>query len=326
MYQSLFNIRYRHEYFDLKPLLNMEYGWTSGMDTLIKNMGLLMVPTDGEICILFDQSRFDREALLNAWEDETLVMYFTPKESSNFYNVTKGLDKLIRAHEPIDGDDNKIPKHFRFYQYEASNTTPMDGVDLPLEALEEVKTLEDFGYLGEKMPENSINKPEITFDRKRTQKQPSLDVTTIKKIATNTALFVVGVKINEIIKAVKDDVVKPALTLLFRAEEVHYKYYFTTMPPDERLQIVADDANDNDGIDYEAVAEEVVGTKSIAAFISSKPLALRWQHDKYFKLVRQVRDVSQTLIEKLPHPDPTRCYKHKKSHKDQIKVLESFIN
>lgn len=327
MYRPLFNIRYQHEYFDHKPLFSLDFAWTVGMDRLINNMGLLILPSDGEVKILFDQSNFDRKTFFHAWSDETLVIYFTPKENRIFYNVTKGLEKLIRSDSPVKGTDDRKSKHFRLYQYDAEDTTAMDGVDLPVTALDTIKNLEDFGGLGETMVSELVdNKKNLTENEKIKNKSSSgadIDVSTIKKIATNQTLFVVSIKVKELSKFINESEKTPNLTLQFKSIEAHYKYYFTAMLPDKNLKIVADD---DKGIDYHALEDELVGDRSIAAFISNKPLTLRWQHKKHFKLVRQVKNVSQTLIENLPHPDPTRCYKHKEPDKDSINVVESFIN
>lgn len=315
MYEPFFNIKFIHQYYDDLPAFNMKCSWFSGLEKLINDMDLKIVTRRDGVTILFNRTRFSKNELLDLWDRETLIFHLSPEHPEIFYRVTSDLENILGGRGGSESGTKE--KYIRCFQYLESSIEPELGKDL---CLTEIQTATDFDELV-KILSAQLKTPSESEFRKSRQ---NADIKELTQLIARQPTFLALISTFELSKSIQHENTLPTLSIKFNATSAHYKYYFTNIEADESLKIVGEDEQAFDHISYSRVAAPEV--KSGNAYISNEPIFLRRQHDKYFKLIKQVKGASQTIIAKLPHPEPDSGYKHIVPNQAPIKVLEAFIH
>ena len=90
MYTDLITIQFEHEYFPVDQPLLMDCGVCDVSDGLVQSLDLLVRSTGNELVIKYKADRFDAEEILDAFADESLMLYLMPADPKLFFQVTSG--------------------------------------------------------------------------------------------------------------------------------------------------------------------------------------------------------------------------------------------
>jgi len=306
MYTDLITIQFEHEYFPVDQPLLMDCGVCDVSDGLVQSLDLLVRSTGNELVIKYKADRFDAEEILDAFADESLMLYLMPADPKLFFQVTSGWAHAVTYQRTLEqeGKTRTIDKEcntFLSFNLLAPDQLTITGVAEPIDKLDYLDDLQQWANL-----------PQINLSRVVDKHQHDPQIPKIKAFCSQSSRIILSLPVVHLFAR---EVGRP-LQLKFQASEFHYKYYFSDQL--ESIRITGD-------LDWHYGSEEVGGSKRLTA-ISSAPIKISKRPEFNLALQRKVRSGWHTIIDGLPHPKPERVFKHQDSEGESVNVIEAFIN
>jgi hypothetical protein len=311
MYQTLFEVHYRHEYFGEQELLDLRVELSARSEKLLAACDLLVTHSFGHFIVRWNDDNTELAELLHDLSDEFLLFYFYPVQPELFYQVSAGFPQAMTYQQilgPEGAEIHTVKKtcaSFYLFNYRASGPAALRG---QAEATDKLYYIDSLDQLGRLDDVDLSQPPEPVY--------PDGDLSQLLGKAKRDSSIVLLVSLAD--WSAQQRPVK--IVLNFAAKAYHYKYYLMSLPGDRAMAVKSNTISCTRGL-------EPVGNKAdVTTFTTDAPVKLRHTPEQSFRLVNEVNGREESIIDELPHPKVENLYSHRLPDNKQVRVLEVFVH
>ncbi|MEJ2063644.1 MAG: hypothetical protein P8X74_10285 [Reinekea sp.] len=107
MYQELFSLGYQHEYFNEGTSFNLHCKLSSESTRLSMAMDAVLVVRQGGFKYLWNNAHYTRQGLLENFSGQSIVIYMSPFDTEQFFNITDKFPVQYQYPKPEANDDDQ---------------------------------------------------------------------------------------------------------------------------------------------------------------------------------------------------------------------------
>ena len=312
MYRELFSVTYHHEYFDGSDCFQLHCKLSQRSNELTKAADAVLIARKNGFKYLWSSSRYSRDELLAEFSGTSLVVYLTPMNPEQFFNIT---DQYPIAHQytkKVNGRERNTSCLYLHYVHAGQHIAgQLIGFHQPVDKLPLLACIEQLDNL----EQLDLHTPAST--------QSDAELQALYQIARRKPMIAMIVPFDQLDKDRATE-----FRLSFNARSVFFKYYFMNLKDEQQLTIRPQLQQESTSIGMASFTRaEAFQDKGrlIPTFVSDVPIKLKHKPEYSYQLTNNHNGVEEVILDALPQPNVQQYFKHTHPQQGPITVLEAFI-
>lgn len=318
MYQELFSLGYQHEYFNEGTSFNLHCKLSSESTRLSMAMDAVLVVRQGGFKYLWNNAHYTRQGLLENFSGQSIVIYMSPFDTEQFFNITDKFPVQYQYPKPEANDDDqpasinaKACSCVQLLHASAGDGQQLTATCQPVDKLLKLNAINEVDRLND-----------ISLTDTNTVAQPDSELKSLYDLARRKPIIALVVPINELAKSNGSE-----YQLFFQSRSAFIKYYFTSLDASQNLRIEAQQqlSEAANAITFSRSEPFRDNGHTVPTFVSDAPVKLKRQPDLHYQLISEKNGVEEVIFDALPQPNIQQYFKHNHPQQGPISVLEAFI-
>ncbi|MEJ2075048.1 MAG: hypothetical protein P8X79_16460 [Reinekea sp.] len=224
MYQELFSLGYQHEYFNEGTSFNLHCKLSSESTRLSMAMDAVLVVRQGGFKYLWNNAHYTRQGLLENFSGQSIVIYMSPFDTEQFFNITDKFPVQYQYPKPEANDDDqpasinaKACSCVQLLHASAGDGQQLTATCQPVDKLLKLNAINEVDRLND-----------ISLTDTNTVAQPDSELKSLYDLARRKPIIALVVPINELAKSNGSEYQLPtfvsdAPVKLKRQPDLHYQ-------------------------------------------------------------------------------------------------------